>query len=46
VRTGGFGLLEMRDRVELGGGPMETETAPSEGTMVRANADRAPPDRR
>jgi len=41
VRTCGFGLLGMRDRVELGGGSMESETAPSEGTMVRKRRPRA-----
>jgi signal transduction histidine kinase len=36
VRTGGFGLLGMRERVKLAGGSMETKTAPCEGTRVRA----------
>src|SRR4051794_7011508 len=36
ARTGGFGLLGMRERVKLAGGAMECKTAPGEGTIIRA----------
>jgi len=34
--TTGFGLLGMRERVELAGGSLEVNSAPGAGTMVRA----------
>ena len=35
-RTSGFGLLGMRERVELFGGVLEIEAAPGRGTTIRA----------
>ena len=35
-RTEGFGLLGMRERVELAGGTLDLTTGPGEGTTVRA----------
>src|SRR4029078_7021498 len=34
--TRGFGLVGMRERVELVGGPLEIESAPGTGTRIRA----------
>ena len=36
VQTGGFGLVGMRERVELVGGSLDIVSAPAEGTTVRA----------
>ena len=35
-RTEGFGLLGMRERVELAGGTLDLTSGPDEGTSVRA----------
>ena len=45
--TEGFGLLGMRERVELLGGELEVESAPGRGTALRVRLPvkrRAPPD--
>ena len=36
AKTNGFGLIGMHERAELMGGTLEIETAPGQGTMVRA----------
>lgn len=36
ARDGGLGLMAMRERVEMAGGSLEIDSAPSEGTHVRA----------
>jgi signal transduction histidine kinase len=36
AKTEGFGLLGMRERVELAGGSLEISSSPGEGTSVRA----------
>ena len=36
AKTEGFGLLGMRERVELAGGSLEISSSPGEGTCVRA----------
>jgi signal transduction histidine kinase len=37
VRTNGFGLLGMRERVELHGGEISIDSAPGQGVTVRAS---------
>ena len=48
-RAGGFGLVGMRERVELASGTLEVQSAPGQGTTVRATlpiARRGAPARR
>jgi|SRR5579884_524639 len=40
VRSGGFGLVGMRERVELLGGHLEIDSAPGRGATVRASFPR------
>jgi PAS domain S-box-containing protein len=39
-RNGHFGILGMRERVELAGGTWELHSAPGEGTLIRASLPR------
>jgi signal transduction histidine kinase len=39
-RNGHFGLLGMRERVELAGGSWELRSAPGGGTLIRASLPR------
>ena len=41
--AGGFGLIGMRERVELVGGRLEVESSPGGGTVVRARLPVRPP---
>jgi len=43
-RTAGFGLLGMRERVELFGGALEIDAAPGRGTTIRAVVPVQPAD--